>query len=111
MTKPCVRRNDQRVIPDQHHDACIGAGPEWHPPRVWRTCRGCEPCPRRHCILDGRHLEPTEMQTCPECLGKVRRDLIAIVDLLTIAAGHLDGWPSVSPSAPKNGGTSNERPM
>ncbi|HEY9251583.1 MAG TPA: hypothetical protein VIP06_02910 [Nocardioides sp.] len=111
MTKPCVRRNDQRVIPDRHLDACIGAGPDWHPPLVWRSCRGCEPCPQRHCILDGRHLEPTELQTCPECLGKVRRDMFAVVDLMVLGLARLDGWPAISPSAPKNGGTSNERPM
>jgi hypothetical protein len=111
MTKSCVRRNDERVLPDQHLDACNGAGPDWHPPLTWRSCRGCEPCPRRHCVIDHRHLDATELQTCPECLGKVRRDLFAIVDLLTIAAEQLDGWSAVSPSAPKSGGSSNERPM
>lgn len=112
MTKPCTRSNDKRVIPDQHLDTCQGAGPAWHPPLKWRTCRGCEPCPRRHCILDRqRHLEADELQTCPECLGKVRRDLVAIVDMLTAASDLLDGWPAVSPSSPKDGGGGNERPM
>lgn len=55
-----------------------------------RACPGCEPCltdaagnPTRHCKRAGcsGHLKPTQAQTCPRCLGRVRQALGQIEDL------------------------------
>lgn len=55
-------------------------------------CRGCRPCthedgnPVRHCRTRNRctsHLDWEEF-TCPECLGKIRANLTAIVDALAL---------------------------
>jgi hypothetical protein len=56
-----------------------------------RDCQGCEPCetdeagnPTRHCKSRPGctgHLKPTQSQTCPRCIGKVRRALGDIEDL------------------------------
>lgn len=58
-----------------------------------RACRGCRPCthddngnPVRHCRARNRctsHLGWEEF-TCPECLGKVRGNLTAILDALAL---------------------------
>lgn len=55
-----------------------------------RSCQGCEPCetdaagnPTRHCKRSGcsGHLKPMQPQTCPRCIGRVRRALSQIEDL------------------------------
>lgn len=64
-----VRRQYPRLLDNQHADACR------HPDR----CPGCVECPEHHCAIDGRrHLDPDDRAhplTCPDCLGKVRKDL------------------------------------
>lgn len=61
---------------------------------VDRLCKGCQPCtthndtgnPVRHCRTRRRctsHLGWTE-HTCPECLGKIRTNLTAILDYLAL---------------------------
>lgn len=60
---------------------------------VDRLCKGCQPCTRddagnpvRHCRTRQRcvsHLGWTE-HTCPECLGKIRANLTAILDNLAL---------------------------
>lgn len=48
-------------------------------------CRGCKPCPRSHCGMRGRCAHHVQAEsgviTCASCVGKVRSDLAAIVDL------------------------------
>ncbi len=41
-----------------------------------------EPCPQRHCCVCSRgHCDDTTPQTCAECVGVVRENLTAIVDM------------------------------
>lgn len=50
--------------------------------RVLTRGDGDEPCPHRHCCVCWRgHCDDTNPQTCPECVGLVREDLTAVVDL------------------------------
>lgn len=51
------------------------------------TCRDDE-CGYRHCVVCARHLDAGELATCWSCVGRVRRDLIAIVDLVALLPGH-----------------------
>jgi hypothetical protein len=48
------------------------------------TCRGCRPCSEDHCDLLGRcpnHVEhDAGTYTCPRCIGKVKRNVRAIVE-------------------------------
>jgi hypothetical protein len=50
-------------------------------------CRDDE-CSWRHCVVCSRHLEAGEVATCWVCIGRVRRDLIAIVDLVALLPDH-----------------------
>lgn len=45
-------------------------------------CRGCEPCPERHCICCG-HNHSLD-QTCPSCLAEVRTDIGLIEFMLRV---------------------------
>ena len=82
----CYRFEDQRFVKNRHVTDCRS-----------RDCDGCVECEERHCVVCTRaHLEPTERQSCPGCVGRVRRDLIEVVDLLKRAGDELDGWPSAS---------------
>lgn len=66
---------------------------EHRPDCVSNTCRGCQPCthdddgnPIRHCRVRTRcvsHLGWDEY-ACPTCLGKIRDNLAAITDALTL---------------------------
>lgn len=47
-----------------------------------------EECPQRHCAVCAHHLEISEIVTCWHCLGRTRRDLIAIVDLVALLPEH-----------------------
>lgn len=66
-----------RVLKGRHGDECPGD-----------ECRGCQPCPERHCqvcgvshvTVDGRGSD----ETCAGCLSETRDDLGAIVEL----SGH-----------------------
>jgi hypothetical protein len=51
------------------------------------TCRDDE-CDHRHCEVCHRHLEAAEIGTCWLCIGRVRRDLVAIVDLVAMLPEH-----------------------
>lgn len=63
---------ESRALKGRHTDGCAG-----------QHCKGCEPCPDRHCICCGiRH---SLDQTCPTCLHDVREDL----DLITHMLGRL----------------------
>jgi len=66
-------------------------------------CKGCEPCPDRHCVCCGfRH---SIDQTCPRCLGDTRDDLDAIVSMLgrlrqqALHGSTLSGSGAVKPLA------------
>jgi hypothetical protein len=71
--------------------------------------RGCKPCTAPHCAVCGRaHLDNSHPQTCPTCIGKVRRDLDDLTtayDELAIEAieGGADG--RLVAAAPIPGGT------
>jgi hypothetical protein len=84
-----TRRENERVLPRRHLKACIGAGADWHPPLVWVTCWGCEPCPERHCIVCSEHLEVTQPRTCPGCIGRFRADLNALAAMMREAEEDL----------------------
>lgn len=58
--------------------------PAGHPDQ----CRGCAPCPRRHCTVCATHLGTDELQTCTDCLGQARRDLAQILDLVALLPAH-----------------------
>lgn len=74
------------------------------------ACR-VDDCAQRHCCVCGRrHLADSEPQTCVHCVGQVRRDLAAIVELAALGAERIDGWPPKSPSAPGNSSRSAEQP-
>lgn len=45
-------------------------------------------CERRHCAVCQRHLEAGEVATCWTCIGRARRDLVAILDLVRMLPEH-----------------------
>lgn len=45
-------------------------------------------CGYRHCVVCGHHLDSGELTSCWSCVGKARRDLIAIVDLVALLPEH-----------------------
>lgn len=45
-------------------------------------------CAYRHCAVCGFHLDAGELTTCWACIGKARRDLIAIMDLVALLPEH-----------------------
>lgn len=50
-------------------------------------CNDAE-CGDRHCVVCGHHLDAGEFRTCWPCIGKARRDLLAIVDLVALLPEH-----------------------
>lgn len=62
----------------EHLRACTDAG-----------CPGCRPCGKGHCALRGRcaaHVEHAAgIFTCPSCIGSVRADIAAVVELYASA--------------------------
>ncbi|UIU47081.1 hypothetical protein [Microcystis phage MinS1] len=87
-----MTQHDAR-IPACHYDATLEArvtrrhadGCPDHPdaPHNLDHCPGrdgCQPCDHPHCVICRReHLTPSDPTTCPECLGKIRRDLEEIL--------------------------------
>lgn len=75
MTKPptCTYDSERGWLTVEHVRDCRDA-----------ACAGCKPCPETHCNLMGRCAEhvdqATEIFTCPRCIGKVKRNVRAIVD-------------------------------
>jgi hypothetical protein len=72
---PCTwEAVDQQWLSPEHQADCADA-----------YCKGCRPCGEDHCAMRGRC--PNHVQhaagviTCPECIGKVRGDLVAIENL------------------------------
>lgn len=45
-------------------------------------------CGYRHCGVCGHHLDAGELTTCWYCVGKARRDLLAITDLVALLPEH-----------------------
>jgi hypothetical protein len=99
--KPCIRHGDDRAIARRHQPDCRDD-----------DCRGCQPCPERHCsVCRKAHLD-FEPVTCIGCLGRTRSDLAAISDRLALGEQLLqDWWAPVSPGTPTDGGRSNETPL
>ena len=68
-----VAANQPRVLKGRHED-CDD-----------ETCRGCAPCPERHCQVCGREHVTVDSkgsdQTCATCLGETREDLQLVVEL------------------------------
>lgn len=66
----CYEFEGTRYIRNRHNDGCEG------------DCSGCQQCGERHCgeCSKGVHLGFGE-NTCPACIGHVRRQLREIVDL------------------------------
>lgn len=77
LTHPCIwRGSDQpRALRRRHLDSCTDNG-----------CRGCEPCPDRHCIVCG--IEHVDRRTCTACLGEARTGLRDLVDLWRRLGAH-----------------------
>lgn len=74
----CIWRgsNNPRAIRGRHDDE--GCVDQYGDPDQY--CKGCLPCPERHCVVCGmRHAMD---QTCPDCLAEVRENLDAITDCL-----------------------------
>lgn len=67
----CYEFEGTRYLRNRHNDGCDGT-----------DCAGCQQCGARHCpeCRKGEHLGFGE-NTCPTCIGKVRRQLRDIVDL------------------------------
>jgi len=102
------RALSQRVT-TEHRDDC----PTQQPAPATGDCpaagRGCAPCTAPHCHICGReHATLEHPDTCPDCIGKIRGDLVELgrdyADLATeaIAGGH-DG--QLVGAAPIPGGT------
>lgn len=51
-------------------------------------CGDPDGCGYRHCGVCGQHLDAGEIATCWHCVGVVRRDLLAIVDLVALLPEH-----------------------
>lgn len=68
------------VITGQHADP----PPDDHPEK----CRGCLPCPKRHCTVCNTHLLAGEEQACIDCQAQVRRDLNAALDYAALLPDH-----------------------
>lgn len=65
-----------RVVPEHHHDNCDGG---------MSDCRGCLPCPERHCVVCSRtHLDDEHPRTDPRCVGRVRVELADIERLTAL---------------------------
>lgn len=45
-------------------------------------------CGYRHCGVCGHHLDAGELTSCWACVGKARRDLLAVVDLVALLPEH-----------------------
>lgn len=69
--RPTCRWVDSRRLLPTHERDCNTSG-----------CEGCLTCPERHCRC-GRHLDD-DQQRCERCIGRVRRDLKRITDLVRL---------------------------
>lgn len=75
------------TTPKCHWDADLGWLTPEHKADCQDDCAGCRPCPKTHCALFGKCANHVDVAagivTCPGCIGKVRGDLAAVVDLST----------------------------
>ena len=95
-TRPprCHHDRTHGRVTNEHRDDCTT--PDTH--------RGCVPCTAPHCSICGReHLTNAHPQTCAECIGKTREDLVDITTLcqqLRPQAAHAGSDGRLAAAAP-----------
>lgn len=74
-----VGKDQPRAILDRHGPDCEATDE--------RPCKGCQPCPRDHCVVDSK-THVTLAQTCPSCIDEARGHLADLIALYAQLPAH-----------------------